>query len=106
MAYNISFTKSGSPDVVGYRLFYSLDSATLSSDSSYIDLDGLEETDGVLSMDLATLPEFKALDGDYFLGISAVDDAGLTSTMLKYPSALQIDFIPPDPPTNLVIQIS
>jgi len=88
---NLSFPPSGSPDVVGYKLYLAEVPADVDFSSESWDLGA--NTD----VDLSTLDGMTTKDGTYNLGITAVDDAGNESSMSVI-TDVALDFEAPDPP--------
>lgn len=99
---SVQFTKSGSPDIVGYKLYAAPQGTPIDRQSALpFDL-GMPvfDNNGVGLVDLSTINGIGALDGIYDLGICAVDDAGNESEMLTEGLAgVNLDFVAPDPPT-------
>ena len=99
----LSFPPSGSPDVVGYKLYMVEAPAKV---------DGIDENGNYMSasydlgntteVDLSTLPGMTSNDGIYNLGVTAIDDAGNESSM-SILNDVPLDFVFPDPPGELVI---
>lgn len=92
----LSFPPSGSPDVVGYKLYVKESPDAVDYDSEVFDLGN--DT----SIDLSTLPDMTTKDGVYNLGITAVDDAGNESSMSVI-ADVALDFVQPDPPGQITI---
>ena len=92
----ISFPASGSPDVVGYKMYIEEAPTEVTYDSESFDLGN--ET----SVDLSTLPGMTTKDGTYNIGITALDDADNESSMSKI-SDVALDFVEPDPPGEITI---
>ena len=67
---SLSFPPSGSPDVVGYRLYLEEAAAPVGYQSQSWDIGN------VTSIDLSTLDGMTTKDGTYNIGITAIDDAG------------------------------
>jgi len=97
----LRFPPSGSPDVVTYKLYMELEGVGLTYDSQSYDI-GNNIVDGMVVVDLATVPGMTSLDGVYDIGVTAVDDAGNESSMSTKDS-VPLDFTPPDPPGQLEI---
>lgn len=104
----LNFTKSGSPDVVGYNLYVQPMPDSVSFNSEKIALGNpAADGNGVISIDISALPGMTTKDGRYNLGVSAIDDAGNESSLLT--EGLQdiaLDFAAPDPPTNANVSYS
>lgn len=90
----LTFTPSGSPDVVNYRLYYAPE-GQLAFDSPFVDL-GMSN-----DVDLSSFPDLLGLDGVYDVGIAAVDDVG--NERMGVQASVPFDFIAPDAPTNISI---
>jgi hypothetical protein len=97
----LRFPKSGSPDVVTYKLYMELEGITVTYDSPSYDI-GSTEVDGYIVVDLAAVPGMTTLDGVYNIGVTAVDDAGNESSF-STKNSVPLDFTPPDPPGALEI---
>jgi len=98
----LNFNKSGSEDVVRYKMYAQKVPDEVNMQSKAFDL-GMPEFDqnGAAKIDMNTINGIFALDGDYNLGITSVDDFGNESTMLKEGlTNITLDFVKPDPPTN------
>ncbi len=87
---------STSPDVVKFKMYYKLDSATepLDQNSPFIEL---PVTD-TLRYDLRDIPAMQSFDGIYKVAFSAVDDGNLEGP-LGQPHVVTFDFVAPNPPT-------
>lgn len=99
---HLTFTKSGSQDVVGYALYIEEAPNPPSFSSQRVDL-GNPDDDGSGKVDiiLSNLPDVSTKDGVYNLGVSSVDDAGNESSMLTDGlENIALDFVAPDPPTS------
>ena len=90
----LTFPPSGSPDVVGYKLYVQLANDPVTYDSESWDL-GLNTT-----IDIATLPGMTTKDDIYNLGVTAVDEAGNESSFSLI-NNVPLDFVAPDPPGPL-----
>jgi hypothetical protein len=93
----IKFAASGSPDVVGYKMYYEEVPGVVTYQSASFDLGNSTV------VDLATLPGIENFDGVYNIGIAAVDDAGNESDFARL-GDVPLDLQPPTPPQNLVIE--
>lgn len=95
----VKFTPSLSQDVVAYRIYVQQTPDPISVNSANRQVDGpfTPGSDGKIQIDLQ--PLFPNLDGEYTVGISAVDDAGNESGLLE--GVTVVDFIAPDAPTDL-----
>jgi len=92
----LSFPSSGSPDVVGYKLYYIQAPETVDYESPSVDLGNNT------SVDLSTLPGMSTTDGTYNLGVTAVDDAENESSM-SIISNVELDFVAPDAPGEITV---
>ena len=92
----LSFPASGSPDVVGYKLYIEVSPYPVTYESQVFEL-GDNTT-----IDLATLDGMTTTDGMYNLGITAVDDAGNESSFSLIDN-IPLDFLAPDAPGEITI---
>lgn len=92
----LSFPPSGSPDVVGYKLYLEEAPTPVDYNSESWDLGN------VTSVDLSTLANMTTKDGTYNIGITAVDDADNESSMSVL-SDIPLDFVAPNPPGEITI---
>lgn len=98
----LKFLPSGSPDVVGYKLYYVPQGQTLDYSSPSIDLGAPElDADGKVAVQVKELPNFQASDEVFTLGVTAVDDAGNESEMSS--ADVTLDFTAPDAPGPIEI---
>jgi len=95
----VRFQPSNSPDVVGYRLYMEEAPVAVSKVSQAWDLGD------VTSIELSTLKDMITKDGVYNIGITAIDDDGNESS-ISVAGDVPLDFIPPDPPSGIVIERS
>lgn len=95
----LSFPPSGSPDVVGYRLYAQASPDVVGYESPAWDVGN------ATSIDLSILDGMTTKDGVYNIGITAVDDAGNESSM-SILEGVALDFVAPDPPGPIVIERS
>lgn len=93
----LSFPGSGSPDVVGYKIYYTLTGGTLDYDAPFADIG--------LNLEVNLEDYFGIADGRFDLGVVAVDDAGNESDM-SIVLDVPLDFIAPDPPGEISISDS
>ena len=95
----LRFTPSGSPDVVGYKLYLQLAPDPVSYTSTSFDLGNppASGSPALVELNLATLPGMTTYDGTYNLGVTTVDDAGNESSM-RTAEGVELDFVAPDPP--------
>jgi len=98
----LTFTPSGSSDVTGYKLFHEVAPAEIGPESPSVFLDNPPVSqNGMIEVDLATVPGFSTMDGVYNLGLASVDDVGNESSIVTAGlSGIPLDFVAPDPPTN------
>ena len=95
----MSFPPSGSPDVVGYKLYVAEAPAEVTYESDSFDLGA--ETVVVLN----TLPGMLDRDGVFNIGVVAVDDAGNESSMSLL-NDVPLDFQAPEAPGPITIERS
>ena len=96
--YQISWTKAANVDIVGYKIYYTPAGDTLNYSSPSIiagDVDTLIIPDDA--------PDFPLIDGNYQIGITAVDDVGNESDFLV--KTVPFDLVAPDAPTNLEVTL-
>ena len=95
----IRFTPSPSPDVVTNKLYIVPTGDSLDYDSPSYDVGNVIDSDtGKVHVDLAVL--FPGYDGNYDIGIAAVDDGGNEADMQVAPN-VPLDFVAPDPVSGL-----
>lgn len=102
MAVFLTFNKSGSADVQGYKLYAEATPNPVTLQSPSFDL-GLPEfdADGRCRIDMNTIAGIGVLDGEYNLAVTAYDEIGNESGMLTAGlEGVTLDFVAPDPPTN------
>jgi len=95
----LKFAASGSPDVIGYKLYIELSPNQVTYNSQAFDL-GNNVIDGYVETDLADIEGMTTLDGVYNIGVTAIDDAGNESCMTMLDN-VPLDFLAPDPPGPL-----
>ena len=102
----LKFKPSTSQDVSYYQLYYKSfnlgDSLTKDNADNIINL-GMRTPDpnGFIIVELSGLPGLANLDGQYDLGIAAVDDAGNISPLLTEGLLnIDLDFLAPSPPSE------
>jgi len=98
----VKFTPSTSADVVAYRIYAQKtpDQLQISPASPNVIVPGPfapDPADGKISIDLQ--PLFPDLDGQYLIGISAIDDADNESGILE--GMTTVDFVVPAAPTDI-----
>lgn len=101
---NLVFFGSGSPDVVGYKLYY-VEAASAPADgvdynclSVDLGMPAVNPDTGKMTVDLVALGVFTN-EANYNLGIVAVDDVGNESSMEKLLD-VPFDLVAPDAPTE------
>lgn len=94
--YSITWTKSASTDVVGYKIYYVPEEEELNYGSPNV-LVG--DVDTVLIP--TDVPGFPLIDGSYQIGLSSVDDVGNESDIIS--KIVPFDLVAPDAPTNLEV---
>lgn len=92
----IRWEPSMSDDVAKYRLYWSED-GMIDYSSKYVDVGKVTEV--VIPDDL---PAFPLIKGTVSFGIAAVNESGNESEMTTM--SAEIDFVVPDPPTNLMVE--
>ena len=97
----MKFPASGSADVSSYRLYMEEAplSVTYNSEAFNVNEDPIE---GIVSVDLSTLPGMTTKDGMYNFGVSSLDEAGNESSLSLINDVI-LDFIAPDPPGEITI---
>lgn len=106
MSANLKFKPSGSADVASYNLYYKpyVAGETLTKDNATASIDlgkPTAQSDGFIHIELNTIPELQTLDGEYDLGVAAIDDAGNVSPLLTQGIAnISLDFLAPSPPSE------
>lgn len=98
----IRFSPSGSPDVIGYKLYIEKDPNPVTYTSQSFDLGNPAPAGGLIEVDVAALPGMTTYDGVYNIGVVAVDDAGNQSSM-STKSGVALDFVAPDPPGEITV---
>lgn len=87
---------STSPDVVSFRMYYKLDTATepLDTTAPYIEL----PKNDTLKYDLRDIPEMQSFDGTYKVAFTSIDDGNLEGPLGQM-HVVSFDFVAPNPPT-------
>lgn len=93
----IRLLASTSPDVEDHRFYYVEAPAPVDYDSPAISLGNVPDVDGYIVANLAALLGHLALDGDFNVGVAAIDDVGNESTMSKADN-FPLDFVAPATP--------
>ena len=93
----LNIPASGSPDIVGYKLYIEPAETPVSYASESFLLGDVDQ------VDLSLLPGFTTRDGRYNIGVSSVDDAGNESSMSVLDD-IALDFVAPDPPGEITIE--
>lgn len=94
--YQITWTKSASVDVVGYKVYYVPELDLLNYGSPNV------AVGDVNSVNIpADVPDFPLIDGVYKIGLSAVDDVGNESDIAE--KTVPFDLVAPDAPTDLAV---
>lgn len=91
----ISWNESESADVVSYKVYYKMDDG---QPFGYNDSNIESQETKVLTPDDFPEGAFSE-EGDYLIGVSAVDDAGNESDIMEV--SHPFDFVPPEPVTGL-----
>jgi hypothetical protein len=93
----VRWTASASTDVVGYKVYWSLEA---DGDPDYGSPNVQVSSNQIIIPDDA--PEFPEEEGVYVIGITAVDDVGNESDMVT--ATAPFDFLVPDSVSNVVIE--
>lgn len=93
----VHWTPSNGENVVGYRLYWSLN-GEVAYDSEFADVGNVTEL--VLPDDI---PSFPLVDGNVGLGITAINEIGNESDLTK--SSVFFQFIPPEAPKDLWVEV-
>jgi len=96
----VKFRPSSSLDVVGYKLYWEPAGTPISDVSPQVSVGNPPVgMDGKIAVDISQFPQMAAMDGDYVIGVSAVDDFGNESGILQ--GSTTVDFVAPAAPTDL-----
>jgi len=98
----MKFPASDSADVTGYRFYMEEAPTPVSYNSEVFDIIEEPGDDGIITVDLSTIPGMTTKDGLYNFGVSSLDDAGNESS-LSLINDVAIDFVAPDPPGEITI---
>ena len=96
---NVTWTASTSPDVVAHKVYWCPEAEDLGYESDNV-LVVMPKTNLVLPDEALSFP---VEEGNFKIGITAVDDVGNESDMAELVS-LPFDFAAPDAPTNLAVE--
>jgi len=97
----IRWAASTSTDIVGYKIYWSLEAVGEPSYSDSNILVSAPKTNLVLPDETPSFPI--ETEANYLFGISAIDDVGNESDM-AITNPVVIDFLAPNPPTDLVVE--
>lgn len=94
--YQISWTKSDSSDVVGYKIYYIPEGEVLNYGSPNVSVGDVDTI--IIPKDI---PAFPLIDGNYQIGLTAVDDVDNESDFII--QTCPFDLVAPNAPTNLAV---
>jgi hypothetical protein len=94
--YQISWTLSASTDVVGYKIYYVPEEEELNYGSPSVTVENVNTV--IIPTDV---PEFPKIDGNYTIGLSALDDSGNESDIVS--KTVPFDLVAPSAPSELVV---
>lgn len=100
----VDFPPSVATDVVEYRLYYVPAEQDISLSSPFVSVGNPPPVDGVISVDIAQIEEFQELDGNYDIGVAAVDDAGNVSRQPRVTENVPLDFVAPPAPASISVR--
>lgn len=98
----LRFPPSDSPDVVANKLYIEEAPGAVNYDSPSFDIGNNLNADGLVEVDIATLPGMTSLDSIYNIGVAAVDDRG-NEASLSLLNDVPLDFAAPNPVGGLII---
>lgn len=98
----LKFAPSPSGDVVSYKLYIETSSKDVNYSSPSFDLGKPNPVGGVIEVNMAELAGITTYEGNYNLGVTAVDEVGNESAM-SVKNDVALDFVPPEPPGEIVI---
>ncbi len=98
----LRFVPSDSPDVVTNKLYLELAPEPVTEASQAFDIGNNLNSDGLVEVDLGTVPGMTTLDGVYNIGVAAVDDRGNEASMTLADN-IPLDFLAPNPVGSLTI---
>lgn len=98
----MKFPPSGSPDVVGYKMYMEPmpNLVNRGSFGVYLGMPPIDLADQQMWVNLAELSDLPTTDGNYNIGVVAIDDAGNESSFTKADN-VPLDFVAPDAPGEL-----
>lgn len=94
--HTITWTKSTSVDVVGYKVYYVPETDELTYAAPNVTVGDVNTVEIP-----ADVPDFPLIDGIYKIGLSAIDDVGNESDIAV--KTVPFDLVAPDAPTNLEV---
>jgi len=96
----LRFEPSDSPDVVTNKMYMEEVPAPVTVDSQFFDLGNNLNVEGLVEVDISTLPGMTTRDGIYNVGVAAVDDRGNEASMTLM-NDVPFDFVAPNPVGSL-----
>ena len=98
----MKFAPSGSPDVVGYKMYLEKAPNLVNRGSFgiYLGMPPIDPKDGLMWINIADLSDIPTTDGTYNIGVVAIDDRGNESSFTKADD-VPLDFVAPDAPGEL-----
>lgn len=97
----LRFIPSDSPDVVTNVMYMEPAPAEVTYESPSFDLGDNLNSEGLVEVDISTLPGMTTMDGIYNVGVAAVDDRGNKASMTLM-NDVPFDFVAPNPVGSLV----
>ena len=94
--YQITWTKSESIDVVGYKIYYVPEGEELNYGSPNVTVGDVDSV--LIPVDV---PEFPLVDGSYTIGLSSIDDVGNESDIIT--KTVPFDLVAPAAPSGLEV---
>lgn len=98
----LRFPPSDSPDVVTNKMYMEETPVVVTYDSPSFDIGNNLNAEGLVEIDIATLPDMTTMDGVYNIGVAAVDDRG-NEASLTLLNDVPFDFISPNPVGALIV---
>jgi len=98
----LRFVPSDSSDVVTNKMYMEEVPNVVSYDSLSFDIGNNLNANGLVEIDVSTLPGMTTRDGVYNIGVAAVDDRGNEASMTLL-NDVPFDFLAPNPVGALVI---